>query len=449
MLEHHETEKLIKKHGRNTIKDSMTEILGQLRQAHKQYSFANRDSIITYVLEELKKGMKEDKGIRPVLNLTGTVLHTNLGRAPLSHQVLDKVTAMAKGYCTLEYNLEEGRRGQRDGSIEKLLSKLVGCESACVVNNNASAVFLALHTLAKEEEVIVSRGEQVEIGGSFRIPDIIQSSGCKMVEVGTTNKTYASDYENAITEETKILLKVHQSNFRTVGFTCAVEGSELVELADRNNIIAMEDLGSGSFVDFSAYGMPYEPTVQQVIEQGMDIVTISGDKLLGGPQVGIIMGKKHLVDKIKKHPLMRMLRCDKLTLVALQEVLKIYMEERHIQELPSLTMLTASVSDLNKRGMELIHQIKSHLPDLDIQLQEIEDQPGGGSLPHTRIAGVALVLNIEEGSTVQVQKRLRSLPVPIICRIKETSIIFSLRTLQLHEESIFIEQLVRVMKEVA
>lgn len=451
LLEHEEVRKLIELQGRDRVKEAIQDIMSTMRQNHENYTFSNSQNVLDYIICQLKEQatLTHVTELKRVINATGTVLHTNLGRSPVAKLVMDKVAQIAQGYCNLEYDLNQGKRGYRDRPVEALLMQLTGCESALVVNNNASAVFLCLQALAKDQEVIVSRGEQVEIGGSFRVPDIIHASGCKMIEVGTTNKTYVEDYEKAISEETAMLLKIHQSNYRIKGFTHETSREDLIKLAENRQLIAIEDLGSGTFVDWRKYGLPYEPTVQEVLNKGMDIVTISGDKLLGGPQAGIIMGKKEYLDKIKRHPLMRMLRVDKTTLMALQEVLRLYVKGEHIEELPSLGMMSQSYVHLKKRGGELGLALSEKVNHLAVDLVDIEDQPGGGSLPDTWLKGVALSIALEMDSVDQVQAQLRRLHMPIICRVKDNKLLFSIRTIEVELEDVFLNELADVLKEVS
>lgn len=330
-----------------------------------------------------------------VINATGIVLHTNLGRAPLPERAIKAVEEAARGYSNLEFDLESGGRGSRYQRIRSLITSLTGAESSLVVNNNAAAVFLSINTLAAGKEVIVSRGQQVEIGGSFRIPDVIRSSGARMVEVGTTNKTRLQDYESAITENTAILLKVHTSNFKLIGFTSEVPLKDMVELARQRGLIAMEDLGSGTLLDLASLGLPYEPTVRDSLKAGVDIVTFSGDKLLGGPQAGIIIGRKDLVDRIARNPLMRALRVDKMTLAALEEVLRIYhgREEDIISEIPALRFLSRSPEDLELEAQGLARRISQILKeDWIVQIVDDPCEAGGGSLPGAQLPGKAVAI---------------------------------------------------------
>lgn len=368
--------------------------------------------------------------MKKVINATGTILHTNLGRAPISQEHMKHIADIATGYSNLEYNLQAGKRGERYSHFEELLCKITGAEAAMAVNNNAAAVMLVLSSIGKGGEVIVSRGELVEIGGKFRIPDVMVQSGATLVEIGTTNKTHFSDYEDAITENTAALLKVHTSNYRIIGFTESVGIDELVPLARAHEIPVIEDLGSGVLIDLSKYGITYEPTVQDSIRAGADVVSFSGDKLLGGPQAGIIVGKKKYIDKMKKNPLTRALRIDKFTAATLEVVLQEYLsEERAVKNLPVLQMITKSYEEIVKEAEAL----KNFLEDLDLNVElgiaDCESQIGGGSLPLERIPSKAVTIKPQKISTAELEERMRFLPVPIIPRAINDMIYLDVRTI--------------------
>lgn len=384
--------------------------------------------------------------MRPVVNATGTILHTNLGRAPIGKEHMEKVALIATGYSNLEYNLSEGRRGERYSHFEKLLCKITGAEAAMAVNNNAAAVMLILSSLAKGGEVIVSRGELVEIGGKFRIPDVMEQSGATLVEVGTTNKTHFADYQDAITEETKALLKVHTSNYRIVGFTDTVEMEALVPLAKERGIPVIEDLGSGVLIDLSKYGLTYEPTVQNSIEKGVDVVCFSGDKLLGGPQAGIIVGKKKYIDWMKKNQLTRALRIDKFTAATLELVLQEYLsEEKAIQNIPVLRMITEPLEEVTKAARTLSRMLNlAKLPAV-IQTEACESQIGGGSLPLERMNSMAVTIRPEKISVAELEERMRRLPVPIIPRTANDAIILDVRTMERKSFKLVTDQLKSIM----
>ena len=379
----------------------------------------------------MKTQEKKRMNLRCVINATGVVLHTNLGRALLSDQIMDQILMVANNYTNLEYELSTGKRGSRYAHIEDILVKLTGAEGALVVNNNAAAVLLVLGTLGKGKEVVISRGQLVEIGGSFRVPDVMEQSGTKLVEVGTTNKTHLFDYERAITEETAALLKVHTSNYRILGFTKEVDLRELVDLGNKFNIPIIEDIGSGTLVDLSKYGLEKEPTVQESIAAGVHIVTFSGDKLLGGPQAGIIVGKKKYIDLMKKNPLTRAFRVDKLTLAALEATLHVYLDERDaIEKIPTLNMLTIPLSELMKKAEQLKSLIGESSDEYQLELLEGVSQVGGGSLPLAELPTVLLAIKPHELSVNRWEENLRNYKTPIITRISEDKLIFDVRTVK-------------------
>ena len=368
--------------------------------------------------------------MRPVINATGTILHTNLGRAPISPKHMKRIAEVASGYSNLEYNLEAGRRGERYSHFEELLCKLTGAEAAMAVNNNAASVMLILSSLAKGGEVVVSRGELVEIGGKFRIPDVMEQSGAFLVEVGTTNKTHYDDYKNAITEETKALLKVHTSNYRIVGFTESVEIDELIGLAKEHDLPIIEDLGSGVLVDLQKYGLTHEPMVQESIAKGADVVCFSGDKLLGGPQAGIIIGKKKYIDQMKKNQLTRALRIDKFTATALELVLQEYLsEETAVRNVPVLRMITKPLDEIEKEAKSLNRMLRRSGFSAQFQVVECESQVGGGSLPLERIPSYAVAVRPQKMSIPQMEEQMRHLAVPIIPRTANDTILLDVRTI--------------------
>ncbi len=386
--------------------------------------------------------------LRPVVNATGVVVHTNLGRSPLPDFVLEEMSKVAKGYCNLEYNLEEGKRGSRYSHVEHILCELTGAEAALVVNNNAAAVLITLETLAKGKEVIVSRGELVEIGGSFRIPDVMARSGAILREVGATNRTHLKDYAQAIGENTALLMKVHQSNFQIVGFTKSVSVRELVELVREKGLPVYEDLGSGNFIDFSRYGLIHEPSVQETLAAGVDIVSFSGDKLLGGPQAGIILGKKKYIDKIKTNPMNRAMRIDKLTLCALEQVLMLYREpERAVNTLPTLKMITMSTKELEKRARSLKALLETlELKGVKIDLVKAISRVGGGALPLQELSSWAVrIRSLKKGpSLTKVEAALRFQETPIVVRMENEAILMDVRTIQEGEE----DQIVRAFSAI-
>lgn len=446
ILEDPRIKELVAQKGKTIIKDTLINVTNEYRNKviakAEEHCTLKKIDIYNIIIPEVIRcvSLLDRKRIGKVINGTGIVLHTNMGRSPLPNRAADKIKDVASCYCNLEYDLVSGTRGSRYDSVEELLTKLTGGESALVVNNNAAAVFLCINTFALDKEVIVARSEQVEIGGSFRIPDIVERSGAKMVEIGTTNKTYIKDYENAISEDTRIVLKVHKSNYRIEGFTQEVLGEELVALTNKKEIISMEDLGSGVLHDLQKFNLPYEPTVMNQVKKGLDIITFSGDKLLGGPQAGIIVGKKELVDKIKANPLTRMVRIDKLSLIALQEVLTIYTENKNVREdIPIINMLTKTHQELLEQANILMKKIKDNLGDkIDITIIEEDNPVGGGSLPGAIIKGVALNIKIHKINPNILQSRLRDNEIPIICKIKNDSIILSMRTLDKRDYNVIV-----------
>ena len=420
----------------HNIVECIREVLDDLRN---QIINLTEDEVNLFHLSEdqlvqtIIKKVKENKvmSLRSVINATGVVLHTNLGRSLLSEEIKDALWSVACEYSTLEINVEIGKRGSRYDHVESLLCKLTGAESAMVVNNNAAAVTLILSALAKNKEVIVSRGELVEIGGSFRIPEVMEQSGAQLVEVGSTNKTHLRDYENAITEDTGALLKVHTSNYKILGFTQSVSSEELVQLAKKKNLPAFEDVGSGVLVDLTSYGFSAEPTVQSVVKTGMDLVSFSGDKLLGGPQAGVIVGKKEYIDLIKKHPLNRAFRIDKLTLVALEATLKIYDEgEGLFQRIPTLRMLTENKDVLQEKAIQLKDALQKSIGDFTtIHIEDSFSQVGGGALPLEKLPTYVVSLYSGKYSVNQLEQKLRNHKKPIFTRISKEKIYFDVRTI--------------------
>jgi L-seryl-tRNA(Ser) seleniumtransferase len=370
-----------------------------------------------------------------VINATGVIVHTNLGRSPLSAAAQAAVLEAARSYSNLEYNLAQGTRGSRQAHLEGLLVELTRAEAALVVNNNAAAVMLALNSLAAGREVIISRGQLVEIGGSFRMPEIMATSGALLREVGTTNKTYLRDYEQAITGNTSLLLKVHPSNFRILGFTQEVPLADLVALGRRYGLMVMEDLGSGCFVDLSRFGLEKEPTVQETVAAGADVVTFSGDKLLGGPQAGIILGNREVVGLLKQNPQMRALRPDKLTLAGLEATLRLYLDEsRALAELPTLAMITRPLAEVERQARGLARRIKNLAGGrFRVELKESVARVGGGALPQEPLPSRALALALPPLAAHQLEARLRRASPPIIARVEHETLLLDVRTLLPHD----------------
>ncbi len=384
--------------------------------------------LIRLTQKALEKSMAFN--LKTVINATGVVVHTNLGRSLLAEKVAKHVAYMSSRYSNLEFDLEKGARGSRYTAVEDILCEISGAEAALVVNNNAGAVFLALKTLARDKEVIVSRGELVEIGGAFRIPDVMASSNAKLVEVGTTNRTHPRDYEGAISGETALLLKVHMSNYSIVGFTAEVSLQDMVALGAKYHLPVMNDLGSGSFVDFSQFGLIKEPTVQETVKTGIDVVTFSGDKMLGGPQAGIIVGKKKMVDRIKENPVNRALRIDKMTLAALEATLRFYRDETEaLSAIPTLRMLTMPLRTLLTRAKRLQNRLKKLENNrLETVLLSSSSRVGGGSLPLQELPTKCVGVKIEGMSANTLEASLRNTAVPVIGRIEDDMVVLDLRT---------------------
>jgi L-seryl-tRNA(Ser) seleniumtransferase len=373
---------------------------------------------------------KNQMNLRRVINGTGVVIHTNLGRSVLSAPIVDALQQAGAYYTNLEFDLNTGTRGSRYGLVEEIICDLTGAEAALVVNNNAAAVLLVLDTLASGKQVIVSRGQLVEIGGSFRIPDVIAKSGAQLVEVGATNRTHLADYERVINHETALLLKVHTSNFRVIGFTSEVSVENLVALAHTKGLLVMEDLGSGSLVDLSSFGLPPEPTVQQIVKAGVDVVTFSGDKLLGGPQAGLIVGKKEIINRIKRNPLNRALRIDKFTLASLEAVLRNYYDlDQALTAVPTLRMLTQPIELIKKRAKRLMHRIQTTgKPVCSLYLRPTMSRVGGGAMPEHGLSSWAVAFKPLHMHISTMEKGLRKLPIPVIGRVEDELFLLDMRT---------------------
>jgi L-seryl-tRNA(Ser) seleniumtransferase len=447
LLRHPRTQPLLEIHSRNLIVESIRKVLEEKRRAILQSRDEREASAATSTPEEWAALVEEElaaslrPSLRPVINATGVVLHTNLGRAPLSEDALRNVAEIAGGYSNLEFDLETGERGSRYGHVEEILCRISGAEAAVVVNNNAGAVLLALNSLAEGKEVVVSRGQLVEIGGSFRIPDVMRKSGARLVEVGTTNRTHLRDYEKALGSDTALLLKVHPSNFRILGFTAEVPLKDLVTLGRERGVPVMEDLGSGCFVDLSRFGLEHEPTVQEAVQAGGDVVTFSGDKLLGGPQAGVIVGKRGALDLIRKNPLNRALRIDKLTLAGLEATLRVYLEpEQALKTLPALSMLTCPPGELEARAKQVRRRVvKAVSSYCQITLREETSQVGGGALPLQPLPTWVLALRPLRISAAALEDKLRKNEPPVIARVKEEEVLLDLRTVAQQEEPILVE----------
>ena len=417
------------------LKASVRKIIDRTREniIRNLSSCPSRDDLAEMALKEAGK-INRPK-FRRVINGTGVVIHTNLGRSPLSGEAAESIAELSRTYSNLEFDLDKGRRGSRYQLVEELLKELTGAEAALVVNNNAAAVFLSLNSLAQGREVVVSRGQLVEIGGSFRIPDVMAKSGSILREVGTTNKTHLRDYANAVNESTAGLLKVHQSNFAMVGFSQVVPVDEMAGLAHEKGLWLMDDLGSGCLIDLSAYGLPREPTVTEALEKGADVVTFSGDKLLGGPQAGIILGRAELVEKIKSNPINRAVRIDKMTLAGLEKVLRLYREPAQaLAGIPTLRMLTVSPAALSDRASRLRKTILASLTGVEgprVSLASLKgvSQVGGGSMPLAVLPTRLVGLEVEGVSASALERYFRKREIPVIGRIEKDLFMLDPRTL--------------------
>lgn len=416
------------------LTESVREVIDTLRQQilAGEEPCLEEESICEEVIRCVTK--KTTMSLRPVINATGIVLHTNLGRAKLSDAAVKAIQSVAQDYNTLEYNLEKGSRGSRYAHVEKLISKLTGAEDAMVVNNNAAAVMLVLSTMAKGKEVAVSRGELVEIGGAFRVPEIMAQSGGTLVEVGTTNKTHPSDYVKAVSENTGAFLKVHTSNFKIMGFFEEVSLDEMVTLGHERNIPVIYDLGSGAMVRLEDYGILDEPNVLDAMKSGADVISFSGDKLMGGPQAGIIIGKREYIEAMKKNPLTRAFRIDKLTLAALEATLREYLDPAEaLQNNPTLRMITATMETLVPKGEKLFACMEKVRDDsFSVALTEDVGQVGGGSVPTQMIRSSVVAITPAYVSLDVLEKRLRELSLPIIARISKDRLLLDVRTIEEH-----------------
>lgn len=432
LLEQPEFEQLLSRTSRKHFLTVIREILAEKRKEILSGKDPSLDLPTLWKEIESKLSAKAAYHLRRVINGTGVIIHTNLGRSLLAPEALEQIQIVARYYSNLEFDLELGQRGSRYSHVVDLLIELTGAEAALVVNNNAAAVLLALNTLAQGKEVIVSRGQLVEIGGSFRIPEVMTRSGAVLREVGATNKTHLRDYEAALTEQTALLLKVHTSNYRIVGFTSEVPLEDLVALGKSHDLPVMEDLGSGSFIDVSLFGLEKEPTVGEVVQAGADVVTFSGDKLLGGPQAGIIVGRKKTIQALRSNPLNRALRIDKLTLAALEATLKLYRnEEQAIRDIPTLAQLAVPLPRLHERAKNLYRLLKKiSVPGLTVEIIPTTSQVGGGALPLSYLNSYALAFASDRDSSSEIERRFRSYALPVIGRIEKEHFLLDVRTLQ-------------------
>jgi L-seryl-tRNA(Ser) seleniumtransferase len=442
-------QKSLAEHGRSLVTAAARAELARVREAMQAGAALPTIAGLLAAIEQ-HVARRTRQRLQPVLNLTGTVLHTNLGRAVLPESVVEAIARAARAPCALEYDLASGGRGDRDDIVEALLCELTGAEAATVVNNNAAAVFLLLNTLAQKKEVLVSRGELVEIGGAFRVPDIMRRAGARLVEVGTTNRTHRGDFEEAVNAKTALLMKVHTSNYAIEGFTAAVPEAHLAQVAHGHGLPFVVDLGSGTLVNLEPWGLPHEPTPKESIAAGADLVSFSGDKLLGGPQAGLLVGRRELIAKLKKNPLKRCLRVGKLTLAALEATLALYRDpERLPQRLEVLRLLTRSEQEIREQAQRLLPTWQSALAawPLLATVEPTLSQIGSGSLPVNRLPSFALVARPRgkrSGALQRLHGALRRLDPPVLGHIAEDALRLDLRCLDVQNEAVFGEHLARL-----
>lgn len=436
---------LLAQHGHSQVVTQLRQMLDEAREQIRQCQTLPDWSHDWLHACEQRLTAGQRSALRPVFNLTGTVLHTNLGRAIQAESAVEAVASAMRAPVTLEYDLDDAGRGHRDRAIADLLCQITGAEDACIVNNNAAAVLLMLAATASGREVVVSRGELVEIGGAFRIPDVMRQAGCQLHEVGSTNRTHAKDYRQAVNDNTALLMKVHTSNYSIEGFTKAVDEAELAAIGRELDIPVVADLGSGSLVDLSQYGLPKEPMPQEMISAGVSLVSFSGDKLLGGPQAGIIVGKRALIAQLQSHPLKRALRADKMTLAALEATLRLYQHPEALREkLPTLRLLTRPAEEIRRLAERLQPDLAAHYADFAVSVAACQSQIGSGSLPVDRLPSAALTFTPHDGRGSwlgALTARWRALPCPVIGRIYDGRLWLDLRCLE--DETLFMEMLLR------
>ncbi|KGX83833.1 L-seryl-tRNA(Sec) selenium transferase [Pontibacillus marinus] len=434
----------------NVNKDQLTSFLQQETQNVRKdilsglWEPAKESEIEKEILSRVYKNVKDwiTPNLKRVINATGTILHTNLGRARLSHEAMKRVVEVASHYSNLEYNIEQGKRGSRHDIVEDLIKELTGAEAAMVVNNNAAAVYIILRAFANDQNVIVSRGELVEIGGSFRVSSIMEESGAGLVEVGTTNKTHLYDYKNAIDDETAMLMKVHTSNFKILGFTESVDRRSLVKLTQETDKLYYEDLGSGAFYPFQDEGIGEEPVVRKILNEGADLVSFSGDKLLGGPQAGIIAGKKAYIEQLKQHQLARVLRVDKMTLAALEGTFKQYVK-REENQIPVIRDLRKSLVEIQEQAQKFIEHV-GELKHFKLRVTDAEAQVGGGTMPEVKIPSAGVAITEESVSAEKIEQKLRQHEPSVVTRYHNEQLFFDFRTLTEEEQS----ELVYIIKSI-
>lgn len=434
--------------GQEQIVDAIRATLAAARHAISSGATAPDPDLLLQAIHE-RLAQAAEPTLRPIINATGVIVHTNLGRAPLSAAALQAIAEVSHGYSNLEYDLETGARGSRHDHARKLLAALTGAEDAIVVNNNAAAIYFILTAFCQGRGVLVSRGQLVEIGGGFRIPDVLRQSGATLVEVGTTNRTHARDFADPITAETAALMRIHTSNFKQIGFVTMPTLAEMAEIARANGVLLIDDLGSGTLLDTASYGLAPEPTVQASVAAGADLVTFSGDKLLGGPQAGIIVGRQELIAGLRRHPMARALRVDKLTLAALDATLRSYQRGQATGELPVWQMISATPAQLQARVAQWQQELATH--NMSSRLIEGESAVGGGSLPGETLPTVLLAIDHAEPDRVAAQLRTvrtqanGKVGTPVICRIQQDQLLFDARTVLPHQEAILVQQLVEVL----
>lgn len=456
MLRTPEARLLREKVGAQRLAELAREVTGELRaklQGQAQESEStngdhSREALLIEAVRSLERACEREasSGLRKVINATGVILHTNLGRAPLAEAARNAVSDEAARYCTLEYDVEAGGRGKRGAQVERLLAELTGAESALVVNNCAAAALLVLTVISGGGTALVSRGELVEIGGDFRVPDVMAQSGTRLVEVGTTNRTRLSDYERAIDADTRLVMCVHTSNYRIVGFTATPSLSELAHLAHEANLPLYEDAGSGALVDLSPYGLEDEPVISESIRSGADVVTFSGDKLLGSAQAGLIVGRAEIISRLRRHPLYRALRADKLALAALQATLEIHRRGAFLEEIPVLQMLALKHEEMEKRARRFLSSLRRQLKheSLSFEIIEGESAIGGGAAPTTHLRTALIVLHHNSLSPDALDHALRHSATPVIARIADDNLLLDLRTVAADEEDTLMNALIAI-----
>lgn len=434
---------------RNLLREATDDLRRELSGRNEKAAAWSKDGVVAEIERRLAEKARRisRRSLRKVLNASGVVIHTNLGRAPLPVDALEAITEISSRYSNLEYDLESGGRGRRETHCAGALSRLTGCEAAVVVNNNAAAVLLVLNSLAEGAEVIVSRGELVEIGDSFRIPDIMQKSGARLREVGTTNRTRLSDYQQAINDNTKLILRVHPSNYRIVGFAQRPTVQEIAELANRAGIPSYEDLGSGCLIDLQRYGILGEPVVSASLGAGISVVSFSGDKLLGGPQSGVVAGAHAIIERVRKNPLMRVLRVDKLTYAALEATLEIYERGAAESEIPVIRAIATSREEIAERADGLRRRVAESCTELTVELEDGESVIGGGSAPEVKLKTVLVSLKHHSLSAGDVEARLRGCAVPVIARTERDHVLIDLRTVMPDVEELLLDAIIALERD--